>query len=104
MEVVYHPLVRRDVEEALSYYRKIATRLADEFHAELRGVIHQAAENPQRFHQVEQGFRRANLKRFPYHVPYEIRPVDLRVMVVRHNKRHPQYGLPREEIGPARQP
>jgi len=50
MEVVYHPLVRRDVEEPLSYYRKISTRLADEFHAELRSTIDQAAENPLRFH------------------------------------------------------
>ena len=39
MEVVYHPSVREDVEEALTYYRKISGRLADEFHAELRGII-----------------------------------------------------------------
>ena len=96
MEVIYHPLVRGDVEEALSYYRKIAAPLADEFHAELRSIINQAAENPLRFHPADQGFRRANLKRFPYHLLYEIRPESLRVMLVRHNKRHPQYGLPRE--------
>jgi ParE toxin of type II toxin-antitoxin system, parDE len=68
MEVIYHPLVRGDVEEALSYYRKVAVPLADEFHAELRSIINRAAENPLRFHQADQGFRRANLKRFPYHV------------------------------------
>ena len=95
MEVVYHPLVRRDVQEALSYYGKISARLVEEFHAELRDIINRAAENPLRFHQADRGFRRANLKRFPYHVLYEIRPEDLRVMLVRHNKRHPQYGLPR---------
>jgi plasmid stabilization system protein ParE len=96
MEVVFHPLVRGDVEEALTYYRRISGRLGDEFHDELRGLINQAAENPLRFHQAGQGFRRANLKRFPYHVLYEVRPEALRVMLVRHNKRHPQYGLPRE--------
>jgi toxin ParE1/3/4 len=96
MEVIYHPLVRGDVEAALSYYRKICAPLADEFHAELRELINRAGDNPLRFHQVDQGFRRANLRRFPYHVLYEIGPQCLRVMLVRHNKRHPQYGLPRE--------
>ena len=95
MEVIYHPLVRGDVEEVLSYYRKISPRLADDFHTELRAIINQAAESPLRFHLADQGFRRANLKRFPYHVLYELRPEALRVMVVRHNKRHPQYGLAR---------
>jgi hypothetical protein len=96
MEVVYHPLVRIDVEEALTYYREISTRLADEFYAELKGMINRAAESPLQFHVAGQGFRRANLKLFPYHVLYEIRPECLRVMLVRHNKRHPQYGLPRK--------
>ena len=96
MEVVFHPLVRADVEEALSYYHKIAARLAKEFHDELRGTVQQVAENPLRFHLVDKGFRRANLRRFPYHVLYEIRPSDLRVMVVRHNKRHPEYGSGRK--------
>ena len=96
MEIVYHPLVRGDVQEALIYYRKISARLANEFHAELKGTIHRAAENPLRFHEADQGFRRANLSRFPYHVLYEMRPDCVRVMLVRHNKPHPQYGLPRE--------
>jgi len=96
MEVVYHPLVRRDVQEALYYYREISLGLAEEFHAELRDIINRAAENPSRFHQTDQGFRRANLKRFPYHLLYEVRPENLRVMLVRHNKRHPHYGLPRK--------
>ena len=96
MDVIYHPLVRADVEEALTYYRKLSARLADEFHAELKDIIHRASESPLRFHLADEGFRRANLNRFPYHVLYEIRPECLRVMLVRHNQRHPQYGLPRE--------
>ena len=96
MEVIYHPLVRADVEEALTYYRKISPRLADEFHAELRNIISRAVENPLRFHQTDQGFRRANLTRFPYHLLYEFHTQCVRVMLVRHNKRKPQYGLPRE--------
>lgn len=95
MEITYHPLVRRDVAQTLKYYRAISSQLADEFHAELRAIINRAVENPLRFHLVDRGFRRANLPRFPYHVLYEIRGDSLRVMIVRHNKQHPEFGLER---------
>ena len=96
MEVSYHPLVKADVAEALHYYRQIAPRLADEFRNELRQIILRASENPGRFHPTGNGFRRANLPRFPYHVLYEVRDESLRVMLVRHNKRHPDFGLERD--------
>jgi plasmid stabilization system protein ParE len=95
VEIIYHPLVRRDVAQALKYYHTVSSRLADEFHDELRAIINKAAETPFRFHMADRGFRRANLPRFPYHVLYEIRGDSLRVMVVRHNKQHPEFGLER---------
>jgi plasmid stabilization system protein ParE len=96
MEVIYHPLVRWDVAEALRYYHHISARLADEFYDELRLMIERAAEHPLRFHSTDRDFRRANLRRFPYHVLYDVRPDSIRVMIVRHNKRHPDYGMDRE--------
>lgn len=95
MEIIYHPLVKRDFMEALKYYEGISTRLADEFHTEVRSMIAQAATNPLRFHLVDHGFRRANVRRFPYHVLYEVHAESLCVMHVRHNKRHPDYGMQR---------
>lgn len=96
MEVIYHPLVRRDLVEILRYYRKISEQLADEVHAEFKHTIDLASETPLRFPPTEQGFRRANLTRFPYHVWYEVGAGFIRVMLVRHHKRHPQFGLERE--------
>lgn len=81
--------------EALRYYAGISSALADEFNEEVRSAIAQVAANPLRFHLVRQGFRRANLQRFPYHILYEFREHDLRVMHIRHNKRHPDYGMTR---------
>jgi plasmid stabilization system protein ParE len=95
MEVTYHPLVKRDVTQVLRYYHEISPRLADEFHAELRELIGRAAEQPLRFHLSGREFRRINLHRFPYHVLYDVKLESMRVMVVRHNKRHPDYGLDR---------
>jgi len=96
VEVIYHPSVKQDVAQALKYYYRISSRLADEFHAELRAIIRRAADNPFRFHLTDRGFRRANLPRFPYHVLYEVRAESLRVTVVRHHKQHPQFGLERD--------
>ncbi len=96
MEVNYHPLVKRDIAEALRYYDGIMTRLADEFEAELKTMIQKAAGNPLRYHLAGRGFRRANLPRFPYHVLYEVHSGSLRVMHVRHNKRHPDFGMERK--------
>ena len=96
MEVRYHPLVRQDVLETFRNYQDISPRLADEFDAELKATIAKAAENPLRFHPTDHGFRRANLKRFPYHFLYDIQAAFIRVMIVRHHKRHPDFGMDRK--------
>jgi hypothetical protein len=49
-----------------------------------------------RFHPLDYGFRRANLKRFSNHFLYDIHPAFIRVMIVRHHKRHPDFGLDRK--------
>jgi plasmid stabilization system protein ParE len=95
MGVSYHPLVRRDMLEILRYYHNISPRLADELRGEVRAIIAAAGRHPLRFHLADRGFRRANLKRFPYHVLYDVQREHIRVMIVRHNKRHPDFGLDR---------
>jgi plasmid stabilization system protein ParE len=95
MEVTYHPLVKRDVAEVLRYYHGVSPVLAAEFEEELRSMISRAAENPLHFHIVARDFRRINLRRFPYHILYDVGPNAVRVMLVRHNKRHPDYGMNR---------
>jgi hypothetical protein len=96
VEITFHPLVKRDFIEAVTYYNGISAGLASEFDDEVRFILSQLIVSPLRFHLVEQGFRRANLRRFPYHILYEIRVEKLRVMHIRHNKRHPDYGRERK--------
>ncbi len=96
MEVKYHPSVRTDVLEATSAYHDISPRLADDFDMELKAAIAKASENPLRYHLAERGLRRANLKWFPYHFLYDVQPDCIRVMLVRHHKRHPELGMDRQ--------
>lgn len=95
MKVVFHPLVRRDVVAIKRYYRRVSLRLAAEFEQEFRAIVDAAASNPNRFHLVERGFRRANPQRFPYHVLYDVQPDVVRVMIVKHHKRAPDLGMDR---------
>lgn len=96
MNVQYHPAVEQDIAEVLSHYDAISPVLGDEFKGELRHFIQIAAANPGRFHPFGLKFRRVNLRRFPYHFLYREIPDGIRITLVRHHKRHPDYGLARD--------
>ena len=96
MKLVYHPLVQRDVSEVLRYYDRISQRLGDEFWAELMRLVGLVSSKPERFHFADRGLRRANMRRFPYHLLFRERSDGIRVIVVRHNRRHPGYGTGRK--------
>lgn len=95
MKVVYHPAVQRDVSGILRHYDSIDIRLGDDFWDELNSFIQQAAAHPQRFHFESAERRRVNLERFPYHFLFRQVPGGIRILVVRHHKRHPKRGLGR---------
>lgn len=95
MSVEYHPAVEQDVAEALWRYDAVSQRLGEEFKAELRRVIAVAGAKPGRFHPIKPGFHRANLKRFPYHFIYRELAVGIRVTLVRHHRRDPNFGMER---------
>ena len=96
MRIDYHPAVEQDVAEALRRYDAVSQKLGDEFKAELRHVAALAATRPGRFHFIKPGFRRANLKRFPYHFIYRELPDGIRITLVRHHRRDPSLGMERE--------
>jgi len=96
MRIEYHPSVRVDVAVAMRRYKVVSEKLAGDFKAELRSLIAIAAANPNRFHPVKPGFRRANLERFPYHFIYREIQQGIRVILVRHHRRHPAVGMDRQ--------
>jgi len=97
MRVRLHRKVRGDVSGIMDHYEALAgPQLADEFYKELYGAIKKAADQPERFRIIERDLRRVNLKRFPYHFLYRIVGDTVRVLVVRHHRRHPSLGLERD--------
>ena len=96
MRLVLHPKVGADVAEVMAYYEQVATpELADEFYRELRSSFAEAAARPESFVIRERDLRRVNLDRFPYHFLFRIAGDAVRVLVVRHHRRHPSLGVRR---------
>ena len=96
MRLVLHPKVYSDIDEIMAYYEGIATpELADDFYAELRHYMKQAAERPESFSIRERDIRRVNLQRFPYHFLFRIAGDVVRILVVRHHSRRPTVGIRR---------
>lgn len=93
--VVYHPRVPQEVREAYRYYNEISHPLAERFWEELTEAINHARILPELHHFDSSGFRRANLTRFPYHFLFQVHPGFIRIIVVRHNRRHPRFGTGR---------
>ena len=96
MNIEYHPAVEQDVAEALQRYDAVSRKLGEEFKMELRRVISLAAANPGKFHQIKPSLHRANLFRFPYHFIYREIEGGIRVTLVRHHRRHPDFEMKRE--------
>lgn len=100
MEVTFHRLIPRDLRRALDYYEAEGGRiLGDRFFEAAEGCVERIRERPEGHHFSDGGYRRASLETFPYHFLYEIDSSGIWVAVLRHDKRHPSYGLRRLRRG-----
>ena len=97
MKLSFHRLVQREVNEAIAWYEECSNGLGGAFLAKLTAVLDAILENPkgQGFWLESKTVRRAKLNRFPYTILYEVRHDNVRILCVRHDKRHPSYGVER---------
>lgn len=95
-KIVFHPKVPNEVRDYMEHYSSMSKELEDAFWKELTFSLESAALNPHRHHFDSSGLRRVNLTRFPYHVLFRVFPDYVRVIVVRHNRQHPSFGMKRK--------
>jgi len=97
MEVVYHRLVVRDLRVALDYYESEGgSILADRFFAEVEQAVAKIVSQPTGQHFSDGGYRRRALRSFPYHILYDVDSLGIWIGIVRHDRRHPSYGMKRK--------
>ncbi len=92
--------VHNDIREAMEFYNETAgSEMALGFYGEFRRHAELAARSPSSYRiylDDPTKIRRVNFHRFPYHFLYrQIDSTSIRILVVRHDHRHPSYGLDR---------
>jgi len=92
VKVVYHKLVQKDLDDAWSYYEDASSGLGDLFFEEFLSVVEGVRKNPQRWRFANHGRRVALFKRFPFKLLYRGETEQVKVLVVRHQKRNPAFG------------
>lgn len=96
MKVEYHPSTTADLNEAVSHYNEQQPGLGATLRTEVYAAIAFVRQNPEIYAEAK-GVRRALVKRFPYSIIYRLFPNQrIRVLVIRHHKRHPEYGSRRQ--------
>ncbi len=96
MKLSLHPGASRDLEAIVEHYRREGGAfLAERFLGEIERVIRLLSANPSLGAPFDLPRRSHALRRFPYAVVY--RPTDdgIRILIVRHHRRHPDYGRTR---------
>ena len=92
----YHPSAVKDAQQITKDYELESTELADEFWAELINALSLIEKYPERHHFDLTGKRRLNLKKFPFHILFEERIDGIKVLVIKHHRRSPRYGMRRK--------
>lgn len=96
MRVFLHEGAIRDVREIVEWQSEDSAKAADRFFAEFHAVAGFVAAHAHAGHPCGR-FRRWNFKRLPFHLLYMAfaEKDELWIMVVRHDRRHPSYGMKR---------
>ncbi len=96
MKVEYHPAIACELEEIRDHYEGLSIGLGTDFVNEFERQVLAIAAMPSRWMIVRKDTRRALMKRFPYVLFFRtINESCIRITVVKHEKRHPAFGLSR---------
>ncbi len=97
MRIVRHPKLAEDIRDVAAHYAEISERVVSAFWSELDQELASIERNPRSHHFDSCGLRRANFRKFPYHVLYEVDDETIYLVVLRHDRRQPGFGLDRGE-------
>jgi plasmid stabilization system protein ParE len=98
MRLEFHPAVQNDFNSAVDYYEaEGGPNLADRFKEEVRHCLAAITAGPTHFsfYNRSDRFRRIRLKSFPYVIVYRESAAVVRVSVLKHERRHPRFGIGR---------
>jgi toxin ParE1/3/4 len=96
MRVTIHPAAERDIEEAAEFYmREGSATLAARFIAEFKAVSALLEQQPAIGSPRLAGRRGLCMNVFPYTVIYSVTTDEIKILVVKHDRKRPTYGASR---------
>ena len=97
MSIEYHPSLYAELEQVRDYYESQSIGLGGDFVDEFERQVLKIAAMPDRWMIVRGDLRRSLMRRFPYVILFRVLQDDaIRVTVVKHEKRHPSFGMRRK--------
>ena len=96
MRVEYHPAVESELREIKRFYEERSPGLGAQFVEEFEHQVLALAATPERWMVVSGEVRRCLMRRFPYTIYFRrVGQKQIRITVVKHQRRHPSYGRER---------
>ena len=95
MNVSFHALAERELNEAAAYYRQEQSGLGLAFIADVQWCADAILQHPEAGPIVRGTVRRRLCRRFPYALLYTIREDRIRILAVMNLKRRPAYWVGR---------
>jgi toxin ParE1/3/4 len=90
-QVSFHAMAEQELNDAASYYNALRPGLGQAFLDEVERAVTQILAYPEAAPLVNRIVRKKLVRRFPYSVMYSIRPEDIRILAIAHQKRRPFY-------------
>lgn len=95
MQVIRHPKLAADIRDVAIHYAEVSERVLSSFWTELDLILASIKRNPRSHHADLCGLRRANFQKFPYHLLYQVDDEIIFLVVLRHDRRDPNFGVNR---------
>ena len=86
---------QRELLDAISEYESAHAGLGRRFYAEMDRSVLLIAGHPELYRVRVGGYRRINLRIFPYYLPYIVREQVVWILAVAHASRKPHYWISR---------
>lgn len=86
----------KELDKAVAYHEEIESGLGIRLKEEARGVVRWILQNPELPRLRAKGYRRVNLKVFPYYVAYFAWADTIWILAIAHSKRRPEYWIGRK--------
>lgn len=91
MRLIYHPDAEAELIEAAQFYERRVSTLGAQFLDVVDQAVRAIIDTPERWHIIDADVRHYLMPRFPYAIYYRVTADRIRILALKHHRRHPDY-------------